>query len=214
MSTIKVKLCGFTQQDSLETAIDCGCDFIGFIFHEKSPRNISFKEARHLGSIIPDNIAKVAVVVDADNDFLHKIADSLNPDILQFHGNESIQYIKNFKEKFPDQAVIKAFAADTEKDIANSLKYHEVCDYFLYDSKTSNGFGGSGISFDWKIFNKKTPNKNWFLSGGLNIENIEDAILTSQAPMVDISSGIEESRGHKSNKMIQELMQKIKSLQC
>lgn len=210
--TIKVKLCGFTQQYSLEAAIKCKCDFVGFVFHNPSPRNITLTKARELSPTVPTNIAKVAVVVDASDDMLQKINDNLNPEIYQFHGHETIQYIEQFKKKFPDKKIIKAFAVESKKDVTNSKNYEAICDYFLYDSKSNNNFGGTGTTFDWSIFQEETPNKKWFLSGGLNVNNIAEAITTSQTEMIDTSSGIEEFKGQKSIKLIQELMQKVKSL--
>ncbi len=209
---ISVKLCGFTEEKSLQIAIDCCCDFIGFVFYKKSPRNISLEMARKLAKIIPSNIAKVAVVVDAKNDLISQIQDYLSPQLFQFHGSESSSYIKNFKQNYPDTKIIKAFPVSKKQDFNSLEQYNELCDYFLFDSKVDNNFGGNGIAIDWKLLQNINIKKNWFLSGGLNVDNIEIAISTSGTKMIDISSGIEEIRGTKSGPLIKDLMKKIKNL--
>ena len=209
---MQVKLCGFTEDKSLQAAIDYNCNFIGFIFCDKSPRNISLSQAKILGKLVPDHIAKVAVSVNADMQFLTTINDCLRPKFFQFHGNEDINYIKNFKEKFPQLGVIKAFSVDSNQNFSEIEKYSEFCDYFLFDSKSQNSFGGTGVAFDWKMLKDKNFTKKWFLSGGLNVGNIKQAIAESAANMIDISSGIEEIKGQKSLQLIADFMQKIKTL--
>ncbi len=208
---MKVKLCGFTKKESLETAIDCGCDFLGFVFYEKSPRNITVKNSFELAKIIPPQIAKVAVVVNPELEFLHQINENLRPDFIQFHGTETTQYLQNFRKKFPNIKVIKAFGIGTKEDFLELKNYENCADYFLFDHKSKHEFGGSGKKINWEILKEIPSAKNWFLSGGLNSENVLEAITTSKAKMIDISSGIEEVRGEKSSKLIKQFMQRIKN---
>jgi len=207
---MKVKLCGFTKEESLKTAINCGCDFVGFVFYEKSPRNITPLEAKELAKIIPPHIAKVAVVVNPNQELISEIISNLKPNFIQFHGNESVEYLKDFKKNFPHTKIIKAFGIRNKEDL-NSLKdYENYADYFLLDNKSDNEFGGSGEKFDWEILKEISTTKEWFLSGGLNEKNISSALQTSKAKMIDISSGIEEIRGEKSSLLIEQFMKKIK----
>lgn len=205
-----VKLCGFSEINSLKSAINANCNFIGFIFYEKSLRNITISDAIEISKNIPQNISKVAVVVDADDEFLAEIATKFQPNYIQFHGNESLKKLSKFKKEFPHIKIIKAFRIKDKSDLKKTSDFEEIADLFLFDSKVENEFGGSGKSFDWNILKDFKTNKKWFLSGGLNIDNITEAIERTGAEMVDISSAIEEIKGIKSPKLIKELMRKIK----
>lgn len=203
---MKVKLCGFTKEASLLTAIEAGCDFIGFVFYEKSSRHISADNASFLAKKIPAKIAKVAVLVDPEFDFLAEISAKIFPDFFQFHGQESVNFLSEVKKKFPQIKIIKAFKINDSDDLARAKKFEDVADLFLFDGANP----GSGKSFDWKILKNFSSKKDWFLSGGLNLNNIDSALEISGAKMIDISSGIEEIRGEKSPKLIRELMEKIR----
>lgn len=207
---MKVKLCGFTEINSVEMAVACKCDFIGFIFYEKSVRYISVETAAKISASIPSAIAKVAVVVDADMVFLEKILTEFRPDFFQFHGNESIDFLQEVRRKFPLVKIIKAFGITKEKDLEQVENFKNFADIFLLDNKVA----GSGEKFNWEILKDFHSKKDWFLSGGLNVNNIEEALKITGAKMIDISSGIEKTRGQKSPELIKELMKKIQNYVC
>lgn len=204
---MKVKLCGFKEEKTLQAAIKEKCDFIGFIFHKKSPRFITVDDAAKLAKIVPASIAKVAVVVDADVDFLTEISQKFSPEFFQFHGSESPEFLREVRKKFPQIKIIKAFKISEKKDLDKISAFNEVADLFLLDGKNA----GSGEKFDWEILQGFSPHKNWFLSGGLNARNICDAIKITGTKMIDISSGIEEIRGQKSPQLIAEFMAKVRN---
>lgn len=199
---MKVKLCGFTDKQSLAVAVAQKCDFIGFVFCKSSIRYISPKEAGKISKIIPQNIAKVAVVVDENFDVLKEISDEISPDFFQFHGSETTDFLKEFRNKFPKIGIIKAFKIENELDLNQTKNFEDSADYFLFDGKVA----GSGNSFDWTILKNYHGAKNWFLSGGINSKNVLEAVKITGANMIDVSSGIEEIRGLKSPKLITELM--------
>lgn len=204
---VSVKLCGFSEEASLKTAIKCNCDFLGFIFYEKSVRNISIDKAKELFTLIPDHIAKVAVVVDPHKEFLDEIA-GLEPEYVQFHGHESSEFIAEFKKSYPNIKTIKAFNISSKQDLEKTTQYKDV-DLFLFDSKVEDQKGGSGKVFDWSILSDININKEWILSGGLNISNISRALEETNALILDISSGIEEDKGVKSSQKIINLMSSL-----
>ncbi len=204
----KVKLCGFTEKQTLQTAISQKCDFLGFVFCKKSPRFITPQDASNLASVIPANISKVAVVAEADFDLLNEIATKFSPDFFQFHGDENIDFLQKSRQQFPQIKIIKAFKISAEKDLEQIQNFENYADLFLLDGKTA----GSGEKFDWKILQNFSCNKEWFLAGGLNAGNIQTALETTSAKLVDISSGIEKVRGQKSPELIAEFMQKIRNL--
>lgn len=208
--SIKVKLCGFNDQESIEAAIQHNCDFLGFIFYDKSCRNISLNQANIFSKIINNQSKKVAVTVNCDIDIIRKICDNLYPDYFQFHGNESLDYLENFKKLFPDISIIKAFPINGLEDFNIMLKYNDIANYFLFDSKIDNKFGGSGIKINWDLFTEIKIDKNWFLSGGVNIANVEEAIQKTKAKMIDASSAIEIEKGVKSPRLIKDFLDKVK----
>ena len=208
---MKIKLCGFTEAETLKVAIEQKCDFLGFVFYEKSARNISLKSAVKISALIPQSIAKVAVVVDADFNFLQQIAEEFSPDFFQFHGQESVQFLQQVRQKFPQIKIIKAFKISAKEDLELVKDFENHADLFLFDSKIHGEIGGSGKQFDWKILQNFSSKKDWFLSGGINASNIEEAVRISGAKLIDVSSGIEEIRGKKSAKLITELMALVNS---
>lgn len=205
---MQIKLCGFTEPQSLQCAIDSDCDFVGFVFVEKSIRYISPNAAAELSRIAFGRTKKVAVVVDSSPQFLEKIIKNIEPEFIQMHGSESVEDIANFKKNFPQIKVIKAFSVSKKSDLEETKKYSEVADLFLIDGSKP----GSGEAFDWKILSDFQCKNDWFLSGGLNSENIETAIKKTGAKMIDISSGIEKIRGIKSPELIQQIIKKAKNV--
>lgn len=199
---MKIKLCGFKEEESLRAAINADCDFLGFIFVKKSPREINLETAKKLAKIIPAKIAKVAVVVDADFGFLEKIINEFQPQYIQFHGQETVEFLTNFKKNFPQIKIIKAFKISNKDDLNQIKNFEKIADLFLLDGKNA----GSGESFNWKLLQDFRINKDWFLSGGINVKNLQEALAKTGARMIDISSGIEEVRGEKSIKLINELV--------
>ena len=206
---VKVKLCGFSNKETVDLAASLDVDFLGFIFCETSPRNISPEKAKEITEGLPANVKKVAVIVDADNDKIAHIAENLKPDYLQLHGKESPERVLEIKNLF-HIPIIKAVAISNKNDLLKVKGYENIVDFFLFDTKVGNSSGGSGKIFDWEILQNLKISKNWFLSGGLNIDNIDFALKSTKAKMIDLSSGIEKTKGVKSRSMIKNMMNFLK----
>lgn len=204
---MKVKLCGFSEEKSLKVALDNGADFIGFVFYEKSPRNINLEQAKKLGEFVGEKALKVSVTVDADLEFLEKIEKSLKPHYFQLHGNENRQKIIEIKKKFPKIKIIKAIKVEKKSDLDQNIDFVDLVDFLLFD----NIMAGSGKSWDYSLLKNFKCEKDWFLSGGLNSDNILSALENSGSKMIDVSSGIEKERGKKSPELIMEFMKKVKT---
>lgn len=204
----QIKLCGFTEATSLQAAVAQKCDFLGFVFCKKSPRFITPENAQIISADVPRNIKKVAVLLDATLEFLNEITQKFSPDFFQFHGEATIEFLEKAHEKFPHIKIIKALNINSAKDLEQIKNFENYADFFLFDSKNS----GSGEKFDWKILKNLSSKKPWFLSGGLNAGNIKEALETTGAKLVDISSGIEKVRGQKSSELIIELTNQIREL--
>lgn len=221
---VKVKICGVKTAQDIAALIEAGADYAGFVFVEKSPRTLTLDEAKKLAALVPKNIAKVALLVNPDNAALEAAVAAIKPDYLQLHGNESVLRVKDIKirTKLP---VIKAFGVHTIADFAAVKKYEGIADMFLFDAKSEEYplSGGNGIAFDWTIlkhFNNGTPSKTatktptktpWMLSGGLTPDNVASAIAQTGARMVDVSSGVESTRGIKNPALIAKFISAAKS---
>lgn len=195
---ILVKICGLSSPETLLATIAAGADMAGFVFFEKSPRHIGLETARTLGLLAQGKIARVALTVDAPDDALGEIVDALAPELLQLHGHESPDRVRAVKARF-GLPIIKAIGVATAADMEASKAYEGVADILLFDARPAAGAavpGGAGISFDWDLLRNMTA-KNWMLSGGLDVENVAQALRRTFAPAVDVSSGVERERGIK-----------------
>ncbi|MDX2083337.1 MAG: phosphoribosylanthranilate isomerase [Rickettsiales bacterium] len=211
---MKIKLCGFTESASVKAAVDNRVDFIGFVFSPKSPRYIDPDKVIEIARIVPPTINKVAVFANTDLEIIKRVYKNLAPQYFQFHGCETPRFLQKIREIFPRVKIIKAFKINSRQDLREVRAFESVSDMFLFDSKpksSSSDFGGNGHSFDWKILFGFRSRREWFLSGGININNFAAASKISGARFIDISSAIEKNRGEKSIELINELMKKIKS---
>ena len=211
--SVKVKICGVKSVEIAKAVEKNGGDFIGFIFFEKSPRNVSIEKAVEISASVP-NIKKVAVVVDASDEFLQNIKEKLNPDFLQLHGSEFPERVQEIKEKY-QIPIIKSVSIKTEEDLPKAEYYKNIADYILFDAKPpagSNLPGGNALAFDWSMLQKFNPAYNWILSGGLNAENIEDAISRTSCNFIDLSSGVESKKGVKESHLIENLIKRVKKI--
>jgi phosphoribosylanthranilate isomerase len=198
MSTI-IKICGLSTPESVTTCIEEGADWIGFIFFPKSPRNVSVEKAAELAAPAKGKVRRIAVTVNADDALLDKIVTVMQPDILQLHGSETVERTAEIKKRF-SLPVMKAFSIGTAEDLQKIEPYKEISDFILLDAKAPTGSnlpGGNGVSFDWNLLSRLDPSMKYLLSGGLNLENIIQALDVSGARSVDISSGVESTPGVK-----------------
>lgn len=189
----KIKFCGLSRLCDIEAANELKPDYIGFVFAEKSKRYVDIQTAKFLKKNLNPEIKSVGVFVDEKIENIIKIVNENIIDIIQLHGhskNENELYIKNLR-KFTDKIIIKAFKIKSQKDIDEAEK--NIADYVLLDSGT-----GTGKIFDWKLISLSRP---YFLAGGLNPENISEAIKTLKPFAVDVSSGIETENFKDKNKM-------------
>ena len=201
---IRVKICGLSTQEGLQAVADTGAAYVGFVFFPKSPRNVSIEQARELALATPVGLAKVALVVDADNAFLDAITDAVPLDMLQLHGHESPERVLEIKARY-GLPVMKAVGISDASDVPNIDLYNAVVDQILIDAKPPKSAtlpGGNGLSFDWTLIAKRRWPKPWMLAGGLTPDNVAEAIALTGATQVDVSSGVEAGVGIKDNAKI------------
>jgi phosphoribosylanthranilate isomerase len=203
-----IKICGLKTLEAVKATT--GVDYIGFIFFPRSPRNITPEQAAVLK--IHSRAKSVAVTVDASDEQLRSIMQTSQPDYLQLHGSETPARVAEIKKVF-SVPVIKALPIKIAEDIQAASAFEDVADILMFDAKSFGDLpGGNGISFDWKMLAGRKFKKPYFLSGGLNISNVEQALKESGATMIDVSSGLESSPGNKDPRMIAEFIRSVKSL--
>ncbi|MBA84597.1 phosphoribosylanthranilate isomerase [Thalassobius sp. S69A] len=196
---VKVKICGLTQPEHVLAAAQAGAAYAGFVFFPKSPRNVGVAQARALALEAPVGLAKVALVVDADNAQLDAILEQVPLDMLQLHGGETPQRVLEIRARY-GLPVMKAIGIAEDTDLAQIETYASVADQLLIDAKAPKGAdlpGGNGLSFDWRLVNRKYWPCPWMLAGGLTPENVGLAVQMTGARQVDVSSGVENAPGQK-----------------
>jgi phosphoribosylanthranilate isomerase len=177
---------------------------VGFVFFEASPRHVSLGAARELGQIARGRATKVALTVDADDATFENIIETLQPAILQLHGQESVSRVRDIKQKF-GLPVMKAIPVGVAADLASVPGYAAAADRILFDArapKDATRPGGLGVPFDWHLLKGLKLAVPFMLSGGLSIDNVGEAIAITRPDGVDVSSGVESAPGIKDPDMI------------
>lgn len=207
--SILVKICGISDHASLDIVCEAGADFLGFVFFSKSPRNISLKSARKLRGLIPtySHCKTVALVVDQTDDFIEEMVREINPDFVQLHGEHSIKRVASLRRRL-GKPLIKALSVSCEKEVQKGLDYlspGQIADIILFDAKPGKSAilpGGNGLQFDWRILSSVSGKIPFALAGGLNPDNVGEAIRRTGATMVDVSSGVERAPGIKDHDLM------------
>lgn len=199
-----VKICGLATAATLEAALDAGADMVGLVFFAKSPRFVGLDHAHELAALARDRAKIVALTVDAEDDLLAAIVRVVGPDMLQLHGRETPQRVAAIKQAF-GLPVMKAIGVAEAADFDRARDFEAVVDWLLIDAKPPKDAalpGGNGRPFDWRLARDFAPKVPWLLSGGLDADNVGEAIALSGARGVDVSSGVERAPGVKDEKKI------------
>ncbi|UCH11848.1 MAG: phosphoribosylanthranilate isomerase [Candidatus Omnitrophota bacterium] len=204
---IKVKICGITNFEDAQTSVLAGCDMLGFVFYEKSPRYIRPDRAGDIISSLPGGVEKVALFVNEQKETVTDILNQIKEiDILQFHGDETPDYCNAFNKR-----IIKAIRVKNKDSIKQMASYD--VNFFLLDAFKKDVYGGTGENFEWKLAkDAKAYNVPIILSGGLNPENVKEAIELVEPYAVDVSSGVEISPGRKDPELIKKFIEQAKTL--
>lgn len=189
---MKVKFCGIKRKEDIDICNELKPDYIGFVFFDKSKRFIKPIDAKDLKEKLNKSILVVGVFVNEEIDKIVEIVNDEIIDLIQLHGDEDDEYILHLKEK-TKAPIIKAFKIYSKNDIIEANE--SIADYVLLDSGA-----GTGMTFDWELI--KNVKRDYFLAGGLNASNVEEAIEKLNPFAVDVSSGIEMDGVKDRNKMI------------
>jgi phosphoribosylanthranilate isomerase len=211
---VAAKICGVKSREALDAAVDGGAAFVGFVFFPQSPRHIEIEAAAVLRRRAPRSVKAVAVLVDPLPSLLTDVIERLNPDLLQLHGQETPDRVAELRKRY-NVPVMKALPVSHASDLEAVPRYAAVADMLLFDAKpeaSATRPGGNARSFDWSLLKGRVIGKPWMLSGGLNTENVAEAVRCSDATLVDVSSSVERAPGEKDPARIRAFLEAVKRL--
>lgn len=214
MSTI-VKICGLTSEEAIDAALEQGADMTGFVFYPRSPRHLSMNDAARFAHRVGGRARRVLLLVDPDEALLGTAMKLIDPDIIQLHGQEPPERVAAIRER-TGRPIMKAIGVAEASDLGAVARYEPVSDYLLFDAKPGSEAkrpGGNGATFDWGLLRGLEVAKPWLLAGGLDPENVSDALALTGAPGVDVSSGVEASRGVKDPDKIAAFIGKVRAFE-
>ncbi len=197
--SVLIKICGLKTSEALDAALDAGADLVGFVFFAPSPRHVGRAAARALGERVEGRAQKVALSVDAPDDELAASIEALKPDLLQLHGSETPERVAAVRARFR-LPVMKALPIAGRDDVAAIRRYEAVADRLIFDARAdveATRPGGLGRRFDWRLLENVATRLPFMLSGGLDADNVEEALRITAAAGVDVSSGVERAPGEK-----------------
>ncbi len=211
---VDVKICGLSDEAAVAAAVDGGAAMVGFVFFPPSPRNVTVERALELGAGVPRGVIRVGLVVDADDDRLADIAGRAGIDLLQLHGDETPDRVRDIRERF-GLPVMKVLPVLEAEDVDQARKYEDVADRLMFDAKPPLGAtrpGGNARAFDWSLVSGVDCKLPWMLAGGLTADNVVEALKISGAGAVDVSSGVEDAPGSKNPEKIRAFLDTVKAL--
>ncbi len=213
---VAAKICGINSTDALDAAVTGGAQFIGLVFFPRSPRNLTPEQAGALAALVPAEITVVGLLVDPDDATLADIAAKSRIDLWQLHGKETPERVVRIKQH-TGKPVMKAISVAGPEDVASAEAYIGVADRLLFDAKPPADLkdampGGNALAFDWELLGGWSWPCPWMLSGGLDPDNVTQAVAISGAKAVDVSSGVESAPGVKDPDRIRAFLNRVAAL--
>ncbi|HEX3701181.1 MAG TPA: phosphoribosylanthranilate isomerase [Phenylobacterium sp.] len=202
--SVSAKICGVTTPEAVRAALDGGAAYLGFMFFEKSPRNLTVEAAARLAEPVRGRAKVVAVAVDPADAEVDRIASGLRPDFIQLHGRETPARAREVAQR-AGAGLIKVVPVSDAADLDRAVDYEAVAEHLMFEGrppKDATRPGGLGAGFDWGLLSGRRFGRPWFLAGGLDPWNLAEAVQQSGAPMVDVSSGVERGPGLKDPALI------------
>ncbi|TAJ95230.1 MAG: phosphoribosylanthranilate isomerase [Gammaproteobacteria bacterium] len=207
MSRVRVKICGITRAEDAAVAAREGADAIGLVFYAGSARAVDVMQAREIVRRLPPFVCKVGLFVDADREFVERVAADAPLDLLQFHGEETPEFCRMFRLPY-----IKAVRMRDGVDLPMLASRYGDATGILVDSYVAGEAGGTGVSFEWNLVSSSGLQKPLILAGGLTADNIAAAVRKVRPYAVDVSGGVESTKGVKDPAKISRFMDQIRRL--
>jgi phosphoribosylanthranilate isomerase len=198
---VSVKICGCNSREAITTAVASGADYVGLVFYPPSPRSLTADAAAPLVQLVPERVLRVGLFVDPDDETLRRVIAQVKLNLVQLHGSETPDRVAAIK-RLTGLPAMKAIKVAIAADVATAQPYIGVADRLLFDAKAPASMegalpGGNAVSFDWTLLAGRSWPVPWMLSGGLHAGNVAEAVKTSGARTVDVSSGVETKPGVK-----------------
>ena len=213
--SLTVKICGLSTEETVAAAIEAGAGLVGFVFYPPSPRAVTPDQVARLVKPVPSTVSKVGLFVDPDDTLLDRVLALTGLDLIQLHGLEPPERVAQIRERFR-RPVMKVIRVGSAADVTVAERYLGVADRLLFDAQPPKRPGavpgGNGEPFDWSLLAGRSWPLPWMLSGGLTIGNIAEAVRTTGAPAIDVSSGVETSPGIKDVRLIEDFIAMAKQL--
>ncbi|HZH29005.1 MAG TPA: phosphoribosylanthranilate isomerase [Azospirillaceae bacterium] len=207
--SVRVKICGVNAPEAMDAAVQGGARWIGLVFYPKSPRAVGPELACQLARMVPTGVRTVGLFVEPDEAWLERVVTQVPLDLIQLHGEETPARVREIRGAW-GIPVMKAVKVGSAGDLAQVPAYEAVADRLLFDArppaKVAALPGGNGIPFDWSLLAGRTWGRPWMLSGGLNADNLVEAVRTTGAVEVDVSSGVEDRPGHKDPALVRRFL--------
>jgi len=211
--TVEAKICGLSTPETLDAAIAAGARFVGFVTYPRSPRHVASNDVlKALGGRVPKGVIRTGLFVDPDDALLDERLATGAIDLLQLHGEETPERVAAIKAR-TGKAVMKVIKVGEASDIERGITaYAGVADRLMFDVAGGALPGGNATAFDWTFLSGRTVPLPWLLAGGLTPDNVAEAVRVTGARTVDVSSGVESSRGVKSVELIRAFLDRVKAL--
>jgi phosphoribosylanthranilate isomerase len=209
---VQSKICGISTPEAVTAALEGGAAYLGFMFFERSPRNIAPEAAWRLAQPVRGKAKVVAVLVDPGDAEIDRIAEVLKPDLIQLHGKETPARARAIGQR-TGAGIIKVVPVAQSADLAAAGDYEPVIEHLMFETKPAKDAerpGGMGVAFDWTLLAGRRFERPWFLAGGLDPWNLTDAVQQSGAPLLDVSSGVERGAGLKDPALIRAFLDAAK----
>ena len=207
---VEAKICGINSAAALTAAIDGGARHVGFVFYPPSPRALTTEAAAGLAAMVPPGLTRVGLFVDAADTDIAAVLKLVLLDMLQLHGDEPPSRARDVRVRF-GRSVMKAIKVAQQPDVEAARAYVGAVDWLLFDAKPSAADagalpGGNALSFDWTLLADRGWPVPWMLAGGIDVTNVAAAVAASDAPCVDVSSGVEDAPGQKNTAKIRQFL--------
>ncbi|AFY76992.1 MAG: phosphoribosylanthranilate isomerase [Hydrococcus sp. C42_A2020_068] len=211
---MRVKICGITQPEQGRAIANLGATALGFICVRQSPRHVAPAQIRAIVAQLPSRVDRIGVFVNASGEKIGQIVASTGLTGVQLHGDESPEFCRQLRQSLPGIEVIKAFRIRTSQSLSEIDAYCDRVDTLLLDAYHPQLLGGTGETLDWETLAQFRPPRPWLLAGGLNPDNVLDALKLLNPSGIDLSSGVERSAGDKDLARVERLFQKLKVFPC
>jgi phosphoribosylanthranilate isomerase len=204
---VATKICGINDETAMRTAVAGGVRFVGFVFYPPSPRAVEPEDAAQLAALASGDVTRVGLFVDSDDALLESALTAVTLDMIQLHGSETPERCREIRTRW-NLPVMKAIKVLTSDDIDAAGAYDGAVDWLMFDAKAPKNMkdalpGGNALAFDWTLLAGRDFPVPWMLAGGLNPDNLAEAVRLSGAEVVDVSSGVESAPGRKDPMLIE-----------